>query len=109
MQCLVWLCLVAGAAPPPNVEDQQPARAERGTPSNPTPVNIAKGELMVWCVRSGLSPDQVRRVFGSPLLQEQFRDGPVEWWYPEFGVRVYFPRTAFPPPKAAMRIRGGIY
>lgn len=65
-----------------------------------------KQELLIASINLGLGPDAIERLFGPPLLQSQFRDGPLVWTYPK--VTVYWPAWRVRPVPGLQRIRGGI-
>jgi hypothetical protein len=62
----------------PDDEYTGPAYAERCNPAASLTA-WCRGEALVWAARAGAGPERVRRLFGPPLLQSQFRGGPVEW------------------------------
>jgi hypothetical protein len=84
-----------------------PAHAERDGQIRSVVCRL-KGEAPVWCVRAGMRPEQVEKVFGPPLLIDQFRGSPVAWWYADLGAMVYFPPRFFKPAGPVNRVLGGI-
>jgi outer membrane protein assembly factor BamE (lipoprotein component of BamABCDE complex) len=93
-----------------NVEYTGPAYAQRNAQGLPVTAQL-KGAALIWCVRVGMKPSQIERLFGSPLMQSRFRAGPEEWWYPELGVTIYFPIKLIQrgrPLLTPERIRAGI-
>ncbi|MBV9125453.1 MAG: hypothetical protein JO112_19060 [Planctomycetes bacterium] len=76
------------------------------------------GRLLDYCVRAGMTPDQVSRVFGEPEGTQVDSQGPitesytnVTYIYLRYGVMVFFP----PKPNLPMgrtlqgpRVHGGI-
>jgi hypothetical protein len=101
-----WFVL-AGAGPATDPEYSGPAYTERAHPPDSLAARC-RGEALVWVVRAGAGPDLINRAFGTPALTEQFRRGPVEWWYLELGVKVYFPPRLLRPPQPTLRVRCGI-
>lgn len=56
---------------------------------------LGQREALVLCVRAGMGPDQIGRLFGSPSLTSRFRDGPYEWWYPKMRATVRWPAKLY--------------
>ncbi len=107
MQSIVCFSAVWSAGLFPGTEYAGPAYAERG--GNPASVGErCKREALILCVRAGISPDRIERLFGPPLLTSRFRAGPTEWWYPQLGVTLYWPARMLKPASPAARVRGGI-
>jgi hypothetical protein len=107
MQAVVLWGALLTVALFPDTEYASPAYANRG--AGPEAVeDWCKREVLVLCVRAGLAPDWVERLFGPPLLTSRFRAGPVEWWYPRLGVTIYWPARLFKPACRVERVQGGM-
>jgi hypothetical protein len=111
MQVIAAFLVMSSVCQSPVKASTERARAEQDF-QGLTVANQLKGMALVACVRAGMGPGQIQRMFGSPLLYSRFRDGPEEWWYPNLGVTVYFPVKPFRPtrtrPLTPERIHGGI-
>jgi hypothetical protein len=95
MRTLVCCCAMMTLAQFPDAPYDGPAYADRGK----TILNAAgycKGEALILCVRAGLGPDAIERLFGGAPLRGSFRDGPIEWSYLSLDVTVYWPARLFP-------------
>ena len=90
-------------------------------PVGARPAGIAEvvGRLLVWCVKAGMTPDQVEHLFGRPTMMDSFTNGPIgqayttTWFtYLNYGVTITFP--AIPEGettgqhKVHERVQGGI-
>src|SRR5438874_2641936 len=109
MQFVIVFCLALSASPISEPEYTGPAYAEQDSNARPVVARL-KGAVMVWCVRLGMGPDRLERLFGSPFFSERFNTGPDEWRYPDLGVTVCFPAKLIKsnwlcPPE---RVHGGI-
>ena len=100
------LCLAASVGQSP--EYTGPAYAEVSG-SDRTVLARLTGAAMAGCVRAGMGPKTLARLFGPPELVERFNEGPVQWSYLSFGVSVYYPVRAFDwKPMTVERLIGDI-
>jgi hypothetical protein len=104
LSLLAIICTDAG----PGTSDAQTARV----PSLPSRLI---GKLLVWSVEAGMTPEQVKAVFGEPEASEADDYGPPRDWvesrtcfYPNYGITVTFSIRHRPPfrPGHYIRVEG---
>jgi len=107
MQTIAYCCILMAASQLPDTEYKGLAYADRSD-KRLAAVAWSKREALILCIRVGLGPDKVKRLFGGPSLVSRFRDGPIEWWYPELGATVYWPARLFKPVAQVERVHGSV-
>ena len=107
MRTVMCCCALLALGQFPDAEYAGPAYADCGGEVGAA-ADWCGRETLLLCVRAGLGPDQVERLFGRPSLTSGFRAGPVEWWYPRLGLTVYWPPRLFRPAGPVERVQGGI-
>ena len=103
MRTIVCCCAMMMLAQLPDAPYDGPAHADRGN-AILSAAGYCQGEALILCVRAGLGPDAIERLFGVAPLRGSFRVGPIEWWYPTLDVTVYWPARLFPNRGKAVRV-----
>jgi hypothetical protein len=57
--------------------------------------SLLKGRVLVNFVKEGMTPEQVKAILGPYLLSAGDAYG-FDWWYPDYGVTVFFLREQAP-------------
>jgi hypothetical protein len=70
--------------------------------------DLCKREALILCVHAGIGPDLIEKLFGEPSVRAGLRASPIEWWYAELGVTVYWPARLFKLSGPVKRVEGSI-
>jgi hypothetical protein len=107
MQLIACWCALLTPAYFPDNEHAGPAYVERADRVL-TLHDLCKREALILCVRAGIGPDLFEQIFGQPSVRAGFRASPIEWWYAELGVTVYWPARLIKPSGPVERVEGSI-
>ena len=107
MQLIACWCALLPPAQIPDIEYVGPAYVDRVDPML-TLRDLCKREALILCVRAGMGPGLIEQVFGEPSVRAGFRASPIEWWYAELGVTVYWPARLIKPSGPVERVEGSI-
>jgi hypothetical protein len=104
----IWCATIAAGSPidyvydgPAYVGFSQTAKSD---------LQRVKGVALAFCVRIGMGPGEIQRMFGAASSYCRESGGPEEWNYFDLGVCVFFPDRMFQRDKSLKpeHLEGGI-